>query len=98
MPVLLDGRLSGFEVFISPITDEEREEYRQDLERAGLTPDGYSEVLRTYELTINLCAHGADEVTAAKIVARALAAAARGHFCDPQTGEDTPPSPDDEME
>jgi hypothetical protein len=87
LPVLLDGRPSGFEVDVSPITDEERAMYRRFLAREGKESDGQYEILMRCDLTIMLSAHPGDEAIAAEIIARALATASRGYFCDPQTGE-----------
>lgn len=89
VPVELDGELTGFELFSSEITDEDREYHRRDLERSGLTSDWMLEAMNTCELSFLLSCKSRDprEVVAARLVATTLAQLTEGWFSDPQSGE-----------
>ena len=84
----LDGKDTGFEVFVGEITDQRREAYRQDLQAEGMPEDEHYRMLLECDLTITLSGKDRREAQAARIVATALASAAGGWFCDPQTGEE----------
>ena len=86
--IMLDGAPTGFEVYTSAIDDDRRDRYRSRLERAKAPPDEYLSILEAcdFDLNFNCNARDEGEVTAARIVMIAIATAAGGWFCDPQTG------------
>ena len=87
--VMLDGAPAGFEVYSSAIDDDRRDRYRARLERAKAPPDEYLSILEScdFDLNFNCNARDEREVTAARFVMTAIATAATGWFCDPQTGD-----------
>jgi hypothetical protein len=89
VPVLLDGKTTGFELYPRPIDDVQRQDYRGILADNHAAPDQFLQILEACDLDIafHCRASNRDEVTAARIVASAVAAAAHGWFTDPQTAE-----------
>lgn len=87
--VLLDGSPTGFEVYSSEIDEKQRTRYRQRLQRANEQPDQHLAILEAcnFDLNFNCSARDERSVTAARLVMRAIASAANGWFCDPQTGK-----------
>lgn len=92
LPVTLDGAPTGFELYCDEITERRRAAYRRQLERDGATTDKRFEILMACDLDFWFACKASDEreMTAARIVAVALAEVARGWLSDPQTGETTP--------
>ncbi|MGE5180826.1 MAG: hypothetical protein ACM31C_02130 [Acidobacteriota bacterium] len=89
VPVMLDGALTGFELYSSDITDRDRDEYRELLKERGEAPDEFLKILTTCDLDVGFSCKASDsrERVAARIVATALAEAAQGWLSDPQTDE-----------
>ncbi len=87
--VILDGAPTGFEVYSSEIDEDRRARYRARLERAKARPDEHLSILEScdFDLSFNCQAKDEREVTAARLVMTAIATAANGWFCDPQTGK-----------
>ncbi len=87
--VMLDGAPTGFEVYPSEIDDDERASYRARLERAKAPPDEYLSILESCDFDLTFCCNAKDEreLTAARLVLTAIAAAAGGWFSDPQMGK-----------
>ncbi len=89
IPLLLDGTPTGFELYADEITDAQRDDYRGLLKDRGLPSDQFLEILITSDLDIGFACESSDQrqIRAARLVAHALAEAAKGWFSDPQTGE-----------
>ena len=85
--VMLDGAPTGFEVYSSAIGDDRRDRYRARLERAKVPADEHLSILESCNLDLYFICNERDEreIAAARIVMTAIATAANGWFCDPQT-------------
>ncbi len=77
---------TGFEVSRWPITSEDVEEYREALEEDGALNDEKLAVYTESDTTITLGCTDAAEISAARIVAGAVAKLSNGFVCDPQLG------------
>lgn len=76
---------TGFEVSRSPITSKDVEDYRELLREGGeVDDDEYIAVLRESDTTITLGCKDDAEISAARVVAGALAKLSNGFVCDPQ--------------
>lgn len=86
---VLDGVETGFELFVHPITDEDRESYRESLAAFGTHDDELLPVLLATDLDFAWACNANDAKAreAAQLLASALADLAGGWLRDPQTSE-----------
>lgn len=75
---------AGFEVWLSPITAAEIEEHKKALKEAGEEDDDHLAILQSSDTCIMFNCKDDEEISAARIVAGALATLSRGFVCDPQ--------------
>ena len=87
MPVVLDGKPTGFEVYSREIDEAYRARHRERLRQSNASPDDYLRILEACDFDLNFnCKADEREVTAARLVMTAIATVTRGWFSDPQTG------------
>ena len=77
---------TGFEVWLEPITTAEIEDHKQALKEAGKPPDDHLAILQRCDTSVIFNCKDDREVSAARIVAGALAVLSGGFLCDPQKG------------
>ena len=86
-PLQVQGELSAFEVWLSPITKDDIEQYLEDLQEPGGAPasgDKYLEVLEKSDAVVHFACHSALEIRAAKGMAEAIARHSHGILGDPE--------------
>jgi hypothetical protein len=84
----VDGRDTGFEVTVGPVSPELIEDYQADLADSGENDDGFLVALLRSDVQITLSASTDLEIEAAKLVAGVLTRLSGGYLSDPQDGTD----------
>jgi hypothetical protein len=77
---------TGFEVWLEPITEAEIEGHKEALKHAGEEEDGHLAILQACDTSVMFNCKDDQEISAARIVAGALATLSGGFLCDPQKG------------
>ena len=75
---------TGFEVIRSQITEARIEAHRQALKESGEKDDEHLMILLASDMRIMFCCQDDDEISAARIIAGALATLSGGYLRDPQ--------------
>ena len=75
---------TGFEVSLAPITAAEIEDHLAALKEAGEEEDDHLAILRACDTCVTFHCKDDNEISAARIVAGALAILSGGFLCDPQ--------------
>ena len=91
VPVTSGGEATGFELSSYPITTEEIEAFKADLQASGEEDEEFLHVLTTNDVTITFRCRDDREIEAAHLVAEAVARLSNGVLCDPQTDTMTEP-------
>jgi hypothetical protein len=77
---------TGFEIWLEPITAAEIEDHKEALKEAGEPDDDHLAILQGCDTSVMFNCKDDREISAARIVAGALAALSGGFLCDPQKG------------
>lgn len=87
LPCVLGGVKTGFEIFVSEVSESEIEDYREDLESSGMSVvgDRYYDLLVASDLSITLVSKGEQELEAARLLATGLQSMGAA-VLDPQIG------------
>lgn len=75
---------TGFEVTRSAITAAQIESHREALRENGEADDEHLAVLLEMDTRVTFCCKDEDEISAARVVAGAVAKLSNGFVCDPQ--------------
>lgn len=96
VPVRVEERDSGFELYAATITKQDIEDFQADVQDSGEEMTGgsarYLKILTSCDTMLTLLAKDELEAKAARAFADALASLSKGYVNDPQTGVTTPPS------
>ena len=77
---------TGFEVWLAPITAAEVEDHKEALKEAGEEDDDHLAILQACDTCVMFHCKDDNEISAARLVAGALATLSGGFLCDPQKG------------
>lgn len=86
LPVLLDSKDTGFELHASPITENDRRDYLEDLQESGEQDTAFLNILTTSDYQVTVSCTDDTSRAAGSVFAAAVASLAGGYLCDPQTG------------
>jgi len=89
-PLRVDGVKTGFQLGLSQITEEDIEDYLEDLrESGGIAEEGdaFLRALRSNNVVLHFLCQSESEIEVAKIISEAIARHCHGALIDPQ--EDT---------
>jgi hypothetical protein len=96
VPVRVEERDSGFELYAAPISRRDIDDFQADVQASGEEMTGgnarYLKILTSCDIMLTLVAKDELEAKAARAVASVLASLSEGYLNDPQTGLTTPPS------
>ncbi len=86
VPVRRGQVLTGFDLLVAPVEEDDIDDYKTDLAKSGERDNGFLDVLMSSDTFISLSGKDEEEIAVARSLANAIARLSNGSVFDPQKG------------